>query len=167
MAAKSSYKPEYIEQARKLCLLGATDVEVADFFGVSPSTLYLWKNAHPEFSNALKSGKDEADERVERSLYHKAIGYSFDSEKVFQFQGQIVRAPFREHVPPSDTACIFWLKNRRANEWRDVHRHEVGKPGEFESMNANQLREYIARETAKLGIGATKVEAPRSSSKLN
>lgn len=28
----SSYQPEYAEQARKLCLLGATDQEIADFF---------------------------------------------------------------------------------------------------------------------------------------
>lgn len=143
MANKSPYKPEFAEQARKLCLLGATDIEIADFFEVHFTTLYIWKKTHPEFSDALKSGKDEADERVERSLYHKAIGYSFDSEKVFQFQGQIVRAPFREHIPPSDTACIFWLKNRRSNEWRDVQRHEHGKPGDFSNMSDDELTAFI------------------------
>lgn len=125
----TGFKPEVVEQARKLCELGATDVEMADFFQVAVSTFYLWKNKHPEFSEALKAGKAAADERVERSLYHKAIGYSFDSEKVFQHQGQIVRAPVREHVPPDTTAMIFWLKNRRPEDWRDksevVHRHSV------------------------------------------
>ena len=34
-----------------------------------------------------------------------------------------------------------------------VERKEVGRPGEFESMNADQLREYIDRQTAELGQG--------------
>lgn len=38
-----------------------------------------------------------------------------------------------------------------------VDRKEVGRPGEFESMNADQLRDFIAREAAALGIGP---EAP-------
>lgn len=119
----TDYKPEYVEQARKLCELGATDVELADFFDVSIRTIANWQAAHSEFLQALKAGKDVADNRVERSLYHKAVGYTFESEKIFQFQGEIVRTQTREHVPPSDTAMIFWLKNRRKDDWRD--RQEV------------------------------------------
>ena len=52
-------------------------------------------------------------------MFHKAVGYSFDSEKVFQFQGEVVRAKTREHVPPDTTAMIFWLKNRRPHDWRE------------------------------------------------
>lgn len=33
----SSYKPEYAAQAEKLCKLGATDIEVADFFALLPT----------------------------------------------------------------------------------------------------------------------------------
>lgn len=120
------YKPEYAEQAKKLCELGATDQELADFFDVTDRTIYRWSAKHGEFCQALKGGKEVADNRVERSLYHKAVGYTFDSEKVFQHQGEIIRAPIKEHVPPSDTAAIFWLKNRQPEEWRDKveHHHE-------------------------------------------
>jgi hypothetical protein len=118
------YKPEYVEQAAKLCLLGATDMQLADFFGVCEKTLNTWKLTYPEFLQSLKVTKEEADTAVERSLYRKALGYEFDSEKVFQFEGGVVRAPIREIVPPSDTACIFWLKNRKSKEWRD--KQEVG-----------------------------------------
>lgn len=121
----SKYKPEFAEQARKLCELGATDFEVANFFEVSDRTIYRWQAQYDEFCQALKAGKATADERVERSLYHKAVGYTFESEKVFQFQGQIVRASTTEHVPPSDTAAIFWLKNRKPGEWRDKQEHSV------------------------------------------
>lgn len=115
----SSYKPEYAEQAIKLCRLGATDVELADFFKVDRTTIWRWSNQHEEFCNALKTGKEAADERVAHSLYHRAIGYTFDSVKIFNANGVILEAPYREHAPPDTTAAIFWLKNRRPDEWRD------------------------------------------------
>ncbi len=115
----TGYKPEYVEQAEKLCKLGATDMELADFFNVSERTIYRWSSKFPEFCQALKSGKDVADERVERSLYHKAVGYTYETVKIFNSNGEPLIVPYREHVPPSDTAAIFWLKNRRSDEWRD------------------------------------------------
>lgn len=115
----SDYRPEFVEQVEKLCLLGATDIQIADFFGVSEKTLNNWKHSHPEFLQSLKLAKEEADIAVERSLYRKALGYEFESEKVFCQEGQIVRAPIREIVPPSDTAIIFWLKNRKGKDWQD------------------------------------------------
>ena len=41
------------------------------------------RGLHPSFGEALKLGKKESDERVERSLYQKAIGYSYDAVKIF------------------------------------------------------------------------------------
>ena len=144
------------KQAEKLCLLGATDLEMADFFGVSTVTLNNWKIKHPEFVNSLKAGKETADERVERSLYQKAIGYTFESEKVFQFRGEIVRTPTREHVPPDTVAGIFWLKNRRPDKWRDVHKHEHGGPGDFSDKTDAQLEQEIAADLALLRIAVPK-----------
>ncbi|WPB86918.1 hypothetical protein [Sediminicoccus rosea] len=114
-----SYHPKLADLAHKLCKLGATDVEIADALEVDTPTLYRWKATHPEFCNALKLGKEAADERVVRSLYAKATGYSYDAVKILQHEGAPVIVPYREHVPPSDTAAIFWLKNRRPQEWRD------------------------------------------------
>lgn len=120
----SSYKPEYATQAEKLCKLGATDKDLADFFEVSTRTIERWRVKHDDFCRALKSGKDEADDRVERSLYNRAVGYTYESEKIFNNQGSITRAPCIEHVPPDTTAQIFWLKNRRKDQWRDKTDHE-------------------------------------------
>ncbi len=106
----SKFKPEYVEQARKLTQLGATDREVAEFFNVSEQTLNTWKHVHPEFLVSLKLGKETADRRVEQSLYRRAVGYSYDAEKIFTYEGQPVRVPYVEHVPPDTTACIFWLR---------------------------------------------------------
>jgi hypothetical protein len=42
---------------------------------------------------------------------------------------RVRRVPYREHVPPDVTACIFWLKNRDPAHWRDAWRldHTLGK----------------------------------------
>lgn len=128
----TDYRPEFPEEAKALCERGATDLELADHFGIASSTLYTWKHAHPEFSEAIKAGKEAADERVERSLYHRAVGYSFDAVKILVDKGQPVYAPYREHVPPSDTAAIFWLKNRRPKEWREKQEVEHTVPKELQ-----------------------------------
>ncbi|TWI32752.1 Homeodomain-like domain-containing protein [Paracoccus sulfuroxidans] len=130
MAAKKSgrptdYKDSYAKQAEKLCALGATDQEIADFFDVHVRTIYRWKADHDAFCQSLKAGKDQADDRVERSLYQKAIGYEQDEVKIFMPAGaeEPVYAPYRAKIAPDTTAAIFWLKNRRKADWRD--RQEV------------------------------------------
>lgn len=107
------------KQAEKLCLLGATDADLADFFEVSVRTIERWKVVHEGFCRALKVAKEVADQRVERSLYQKAIGYETDAVKIFQYEGREVIVPYRERVQPETTAAIFWLKNRKPEKWRD------------------------------------------------
>jgi hypothetical protein len=126
MARPSKFKPEFTEQARKLCRLGATDGEMADFFGVVVSTFHLWKLQHPEFAKALKAAKAAADERVVRSLYQRAVGYEHDDVDIRVVGGKIRTTKLRKHYPPDTTACIFWLKNRQQQEWRDRTDHTLG-----------------------------------------
>lgn len=152
----SSYKPEYAEQAKKLCELGATDANIADFFHVTITTIGTWKTQYPEFLTSLKAGKEPADDRVERSLYQRATGYTFDAVKIFppKGDGAPVIVPYREHVPPDTTACIFWLKNRRHQQWRDVHKVEHGQVGEFDAVdNADDLRSRLVAQAKELGQG--------------
>lgn len=162
MGRPSNYKPEYATLAAKLCKLGATDTDLADFFEVSVRTIANWQARHPDFVQALKSGKTEADDRVERSLYQKAVGYEYDAVKIFQYEGSPVIVPYRERVPPDTTAAIFWLKNRRQQEWRDVHKHEHGGPGDFDRMSDDELREFIARGATEKGEGRPSASAPRN-----
>lgn len=132
VGAPSKFKPEMIEQAEKLCALGLIDEEIAQFFRVTTRTLTRWKGRHPEFSRALKTGGAVADVRVERSLYKRATGFTADAVKIFLPRGSTepVIVPYKEQVAPDTTACIFWLKNRRPDLWRDVNRHEhTGRDG--------------------------------------
>lgn len=122
----SKYTQEYAVQAEKLCALGATNRDLADFFGVTTRTIENWLVEHEGFFRSVKTAKAAADDKVERSLYQKAMGYSFEAVKIFMPAGADapVYAPYVEHVPPSDVACIFWLKNRRPEDWREKTEHE-------------------------------------------
>lgn len=117
----SSYRAEYAQQAVKLCRLGATDKELAGFFGVAESTLNLWKRNHPAFSEALKEGKEAADAEVAERLFRRATGYEHKAVKIVADAktGAEHQVEYVERYPPDTTACIFWLKNRRPDLWRD------------------------------------------------
>ena len=141
----SKFKPEYVEQARKLTQLGATDREVAKFFNVSEQTLNTWKHVHLEFLESLKLGKETADRRVEQSLYRRAVGYSYDAVKIMGYEGEYTHVPYVEHLPPDTTACIFWLKSRRREQWRDRFEHNVKPVGDLSKMTDDELTESIRR----------------------
>ena len=88
-------------------------------------------NIYPDFSEAIRIGKDAANKRVERSLYERANGYSYDAVKIFMPAGskQPVVVHYIEHCPPDVTAAFIWLKNRDPDRWRDVQNveHVLGK----------------------------------------
>lgn len=140
----TKFKAEFIKQAEKLCRLGATDIEVADFFGVDVRTIHRWKGVHEKFCHALKAGKDVSDERVERSLFSRAIGYEHDEVDIRVVGGEIVQTRIRKFYPPDTTAGIFWLKNRRPGEWREVKAVELSGPGGAPVQTQNVTDEELA-----------------------
>lgn len=125
---KAIYEAKFCEQARKLVALGATEKQTADFFGVALSTFYRWRIEHEDFAKAVAYGRRERDNQVERSLFERAVGYSHAEEKVFCQQGEIFTHTVTKHYPPDTGAMIFWLKNRRPEEWKDRREHEVTGP---------------------------------------
>jgi hypothetical protein len=128
MGRPPSYRAEFCEVAARHYLEGATDLEVADALDIHVSTLYRWHHDHPEFREAAKVAKEAADTRVERSLYHRAVGYTYDAVKIMQDKGKPVIVPYREHVPPDPGAAFNWLKNRKPGEWREKIDHSVSGP---------------------------------------
>ena len=119
----SKFDSAKCEQAEKLCKLGATDVELADFFGVSVSTLNNWKIEFPEFLESLKAGKAIADAEVASKLFRRASGYEHPEIHITAYQGEVTLTPITKVYPPDTTAAIFWLKNRRPDLWRDRVEH--------------------------------------------
>ena len=150
MGRPTKYKSEYALIAAALCKRGATDFELAEEFEVTTSTIWRWSCQHEDFCSALRVGKDAYDDRVERSLAQRAVGYTYNTEKIFSFQGAIVRADAVEHVPADIGAAKLWLTNRRPDKWRDVTKHEHGAAGAFDQMSVPELEEFIASESKEL-----------------
>ena len=123
----SEYKPEYAKQAKNMALIGAQEPDIARLLEISVQTLYEWRKAHPEFAEAIKQGKVEADGYVAQSLYHKALGYEHKVTKVFLPAGSTepVYATYMEDVPADTAACIWWLKNRQPQYWKDFQRTQI------------------------------------------
>lgn len=141
--AWKKYKPKYAATARVLVQeRGFTQIELARHFNVGPSTITRWRGVYPEFHDALNVPRELATERVRRSLYERATGYSFDSEKVFCTKyGQIVRAPTVTHLAPDVRAAQLWLEahdretfgkaaEKRADRILVVERVRVPTPAE-------------------------------------
>lgn len=119
------YQPKYADIARRMCAQGATRADLADRFGVSINTVVAWQLEHQEFFDSCKRGRDAADARVEQSFYERAVGYTYDSEKLLVVQGEVIREPIKEHIPPDPRAAEFWLRNRRPDRWKDAKQLET------------------------------------------
>ena len=121
----SKYRPEFNEQARKLCLLGATDWELADFFGVCEATINNWKAKFPAFLESIRAGKIVADFEVADSLYRRATGEVAFVERVLKRGDDHQVVTLRQFIPGEVNAQRLWLLNRRPQNWRDKQDMEL------------------------------------------
>jgi hypothetical protein len=126
--APSKYRDEYANQAYKLCLLGATDEELADFFEVCEATINNWKHAYPEFLESITRGKKVADMEVAYNLFQSTQDRVVTEQQAFVLKetvngegsNQRVEVVELERVIPADfRAQQFWLKNRQGGRWKD------------------------------------------------
>ena len=115
----TTYRPENAEIAHQACMLGATNDTLAERFEVCPRTIDNWIATIPEFSDAVRQGREVADEAVVSALFARATGMEQKMTKVFCHRGQPVTATYTAQLPPDVRACIFWLRNRRPEQWRE------------------------------------------------
>lgn len=102
----------------KLYESGKTDAQVAYIVGISERTINNWKGSHPDFLHAIRESKCVADDLVEAAMFSRATGYSHTEEKLFCYEGHVVRAKTIKQYAPDVTAGIFWLCNRQPERWR-------------------------------------------------
>ena len=142
------YSPRMAVVARTCCERGMTDNEIADILGISLATLYRWKLDHPAFARVFKLGKAAADDRVERSLYSRAIGYDYTAEKATMTRHGQKTMRYRAHIPPDTAAAVWYLKNRRPDRWRDSFRHEhIASP--YDAIDdAAELRALLTKQAS-------------------
>lgn len=102
--------PENKTRIRGWCLDGLIDKQIYTNMGVSRTTFYKWKSENSEFADLLKRGKEIADREVENALFKSATGFIGPDDKYY---------------PPNTTAQIFWLKNRKKDDWKDKREQDV------------------------------------------
>lgn len=155
MGRPSKYNPQYhVPWAKALAMEGKTDKEIADSMEVSRSTLKKWEKEYEEFAEALSKGKEAADSVVEMSLYKRAKGFSYKEKKtVVTMDKDGNQKPARIEVIereaiPDVGACVFWLKNRRRDKWRDSWDLDVSADKEicFNIAPASQAAKEEAEE---------------------
>ena len=144
----SLYKPEYAETARKLCLLGMTDSQLAIFFEVSEQTINNWKKRHGEFAEALTQGKAIADADVAVALFRRAIGYTTTEQKIIATPDGPKVFELKKTLPPEVGAARFWLKNRQPQHWRE-NVDIPADPNQFPGPSEEELDEIYEESMEK------------------
>jgi hypothetical protein len=114
----TKYADWMIRVARVIGRLGGIIPDFAEAFDVDERTVSDWIASNAEFSQAVNEVRDLADEQVERSLFQRACGFEHPSEKIMNFKGDVIRAPFTKKYAPDTLAAIYWLNNRRPARWR-------------------------------------------------
>ena len=117
--AKGKYA-EWLEDDKLLLLQGwatngLTDEQIAKNMGINVATIYEWKKKYPKIDEVLKKSKEVADFEVENALHKNATGYYYFEDTITK-EGII---KIEKWAKPDTTAQIFWLKNRRAKQWRE------------------------------------------------
>ncbi len=112
----TKFNDDVAERAIQFALKGCTESGIAALCGIGYSTFCEWKVRHPEFGEAIKAAKEKSDEEVVEVLRKKAMGLC-TTEKEVVLRGKKVK--LHDVLPPSDTALIFWLKNRKPKDFRD------------------------------------------------
>lgn len=126
--SEKQWDNRFIKMVETLGKAGFIDKQIAETFGVSVQTLHNWKNSKPEFALALKKAKEIANESVIEALYKRATGYSHPETHISVYQGRVIKTAMVKHYAPDTTACIFWLKNRQPNDWKDRSENVLQNP---------------------------------------
>jgi len=150
------YKAENGELARKFCLLGATNEDLAGLFDVAVRTIDNWIATIPEFAAAVQQGRDIADAAVVQSLHSRATGYSYETEKIFHYRGDVRKVLHTVHYPPDTTACMFWLRNRRRRHW--LEKAEPRREEEEEEFDMARALDAAGESMRTVGGAAPSAE---------
>lgn len=114
---------------------GLTEQQIAKNLGVAYSTFRDYKSKYPALSAVLKKGREVIDFEVEGALIKRALGYSYVEETKELVEDEMtggaelkVVKTVTKQVAPDVTAQIFWLKNRKPEEWKnDPHKVKIDR----------------------------------------
>lgn len=108
-------KQEYAAIAKQICELGGTTADLAKAFRVTLDKIALWQSTDKEFAEACRVGVEFAEQRVERALYERAVGYTQKVDTVVKQRHGISIVQRKVHVPADPRAGKIWLERRQAD----------------------------------------------------
>ena len=125
---------------------GLTDIQIAQNIGIAVSTLNNWKNRYVELMDSLKRGKEVIDRQVENALLKRALGYEYEEVKMVVEKDEKGNEKKRQEkvikkVIPDTTAQIFWLKNRKPEQWRD--RRDIEHSGQIKTNKLDSILDQL------------------------
>ena len=127
--AKGKYH-EWLQQDNLLMIegwarQGLTDEQIASNIGIGTTTFYTWVDRFPVIRESLKKGKAPVDFEVENALYKRAVGFEYEETETLieEVNGETKKKVKRikRTALPDTSAIIFWLKNRKPEQWRKMN----------------------------------------------
>jgi hypothetical protein len=119
-----------LEQIKCWARDGYTDAKISEALGINQYTFIKYKKLKPILLDALKVNKEMADQTVENSLFKRANGFTYAETCIKQKRdpfGKLIHEETTRTIKtvlPDTTAGIFWLKNRKPEQWRDAWKVE-------------------------------------------
>lgn len=147
----TTWWPKNLEEILRVAFeVGGTYESVAASLGRTRHELQNYAKRHRRIANAMRDGRAHADQRVVKSLFNRAVGYDAPDTDIRVCDGQIVKTPLVKHYPPSELACIFWLKNRKPDEWKDRNEPSTTVNVHHIDPGIKQLARELARERLQI-----------------
>lgn len=107
-----------LEDIEKWARDGATEQQIARYFGITRQTFYKYKNDNIVIFDAIKKGRMSLVEDLKGALVKKAKGFQYVEKKIIKEHGAVVREEIYEKASLPDVAALnLLLKNYDADNW--------------------------------------------------
>jgi hypothetical protein len=116
--------PDKLTEISEWAGIGFSDKDLAERMGISVRSFYRYRSECPELDEAIRSGKELVDRKVESALLRAALGGKVRELKVTSVYGKdgqlvsTVKERITRELPPNVLACQTWLFNRKRDEWK-------------------------------------------------
>jgi hypothetical protein len=136
-----------VEKIYQLALLGCSDEEIADFFGVPCEYFQGWCERSGVLSDALKRGRRGADGDVAKSLYKMSTGFYYKEEvAVFDKETKEFHKTWvKKFCKPDGNLIKFWMSCRHKS-WAEAPK-ELGGGGLVPVLT---IRDRVSVEEAEV-----------------
>jgi hypothetical protein len=160
--APVKYNPEFAIRVTDMCLLGLTNGEIAQRFGVDSTKIDDWIKNIPQFRKAVWDGREGADQHVARAMYLAAKGYEHPEDDIRTVSlggnagSEIVLTPTIKRYAPNDRAAQVWLRNRQRARWPAIGPDGPGS----DDPDAAQARAQAVRAAVRAAMAETAPPIP-------